>query len=240
MRLVVMTTFPAAGPLFVGGTLAKHAQNGDDCYLVSLSAGEAMTNIVPEEQLIKDNTRNLKEAARVLGIREARVLDFKDTDISNSPELKMVVNNLIRELKPDLLITHTTNSTHPDFKEAANAVVDASFLAMLQAGKWARDFDALGSHMVSKLFTFEVPEFTVGFEPDVFIDITDYIDVKTEAVGCLRTSRELGWEDIEKWTSRFLGQNRYWGQHSGVKYAEPFKRMRTHEIHIRASEYLSR
>jgi len=244
MRIAAFIAHPDYAVLFFGGTIIKHAQRGDEVFVVAMSPGEVgaafkhPTKSIDELAEIK--TRELEAAARVQGVKDVRVLRFPDTRIANTPELRATIIDLIRELKPDVVITHWPQDGHPDVRGTAQAVVDACFFAYLPAIKTAQP-----AHQVKKLYAFAETAGSEGFDPDFFVDISDVVDVKIEAARCNEAMVEeiselfsKGDDDPDAWANIFLGSNMHWGQESGVRYAEPFKELKIHGLGRRALDAL--
>lgn len=206
--------------------------------MVTLTAGELMTNLVSSEELAKINMDEARKAATILGVKEVRNLGFRDTDVTNREEIRVALNDTIRELKPDIIITHWPLSTHPDFRETAQATIDACFFALLVSGKWAEKYKP---HWTARLYAFEVPELSVDFKSTALIDVTDCMDMKIRAAKCFKMHIDavMG-GDVDKWiNSTCIGPCRYWGLKAGVTYAEPFRQIEIHETHFKAIKYLS-
>jgi LmbE family N-acetylglucosaminyl deacetylase len=240
MRIAALIAHPDYAALFLGGTFIKHARQGDEIFIVALSPGEvgaAFKN--PDKslgELAAIKTRELEATAKVQGVKEVRVLRFPDTKITNTPELRLTIIDLIREFKPDLVITHWPQGGHPDIRETAQAVIDACFFAYLPAIETTHP-----AHQVKKLYAFGETASSDNFAPDIFIDISDVIDTKIEAARCNTAMVEeisalfsKGDPNPDAWANIFLGPNMYWGQESGVRYAEPFKEIRIHGLGKRA------
>jgi len=237
MRLLLVSAHPQFAGTVCAGTIYKHAKRGDDIYVVSVTAGDLLTNRMPKAEVARMNERDMREAADILGIKDVRVLTFQDGEVSNTLELRMALNNVVRELKPDTIITHWWhNNTMNDCKATGEATTEAIFLALLMTGKWA---EKLPPHCTSNAFGFDDPMVSIGFEPSVMVDISECIDVKLKAIACFGAHCEASFAgDMERFQSAFLSPNRYWGLKSGVMYAEPFARINIAELHNKASEYL--
>jgi LmbE family N-acetylglucosaminyl deacetylase len=118
----------------LGGTLALYASRGYDTYYVCATRGEAGT--VDEEHLrgFKDTaemrTTELNRAAKILGLKEVIILDYRDSGMPGSEDNKhpdaqinhsvdevagRVVKH-IREIKPDIVLTFDPigGYKHPD------------------------------------------------------------------------------------------------------------------------------
>lgn len=237
MRVLTITAHPHYAGSNIAGTLYKHVQRGDDVYVVSLTAGDLMTDRVTRAELARINQRDMETSAALLGFKETRILGFQDGEIMNTLDVRIALNRVIREIKPDVVVTHWyPNSTIPDFKYTGELVVDALFSALLVSGRWVEE---LKSHWTSRAYGFEEPALTVGFDPTLFVDITDVVDVKLKSADCFAIHCESNFGgDYEKFHSSFMGPARYWGIHSGVLYAEAFQQIKTHEVMVKAVPYL--
>ncbi|MEM2111331.1 MAG: PIG-L deacetylase family protein [Candidatus Bathyarchaeia archaeon] len=230
MIILAFEAHPDYHVLWFGGTIAKHTSRGDEAYVISVSGGErGAPEQIPNNVQIwtrefgKKKIRDSKEGAIVLGIKDFRVLDFEDTKIRNTPSLQNTILDIIRELRPQVIISHWPNDTHPDIRETGQAVLDACFLAKLKSVNSRHP-----PHEIEAVYLYEVwnPDLTssIDFEPDIFVDITETMPIKIEAAKRLRSviEAEFGGK-VEKWLDIFRIQNRYWGQKTGVEFAEPFK-----------------
>ncbi|MEM2111101.1 MAG: PIG-L deacetylase family protein [Candidatus Bathyarchaeia archaeon] len=219
MRIVAFIAHPDYTELFFGGTVIKHAMRGDEVYIVTLSPGERGHPAIPPNKLAKIRQKEMNEAAKIEGIKEVRILNFKDTEIFNTTELRLTLISMIRELKPDIVITHWPKDAHPDLRETDQAVIDACTYAVVGGIKTKHP-----PHAVRKVYTFGVPAGSVEFHPDIFVDISDVIEKKVAAAKCHKTMIEAFYNgDADKWTEGIYIENAFWGKESRVKYAEAFK-----------------
>jgi LmbE family N-acetylglucosaminyl deacetylase len=195
-----------------------------------------MTNRFATEELKKINVREAEESAHILGVSELRVLSFPDAGLRLNDELLVAVNNVIREIKPDTILTHFAEDTHPDLRTTGQAVIDSCFYALLVSGHWAERHP---SHWTGRLYAFEYPELTLNFAPDVFVDISDQIEKKRTSLRCFQVHIDSNFKgSLDAYESCFLGTNRYWGLESGALYAEAYKQVKIHEVHTKAVKHL--
>lgn len=236
MNILVIEAHPQYAGMFIAGTLNKHIQRGDHITVVALSDAEGLTNLKPMNEIGETNKREMLAAADVIGIKDIRFLGYPDTYLQYIHELRLELNHLIREVKPEIIITHWPNDTLSDLLETGMAAVDAAFNAPLVSGRWV---EKLPSHWTSKMYGFQHPGLSVGFKPTTFVNISDVIKIKTEAIDGFKILIEANFGiDIEKWRSFILSPNRYWGLESGVMYAEPFGLLEIHEVHNKAVDFL--
>jgi len=123
-----------------------------------------------------ERTGILQMASEVLGLAIRRNADLPDAHLQNTPETRRVVAELLRELRPRVVITHWLQGRHPDHRAAAELVYDASYLSGL------RNFPAGGPpfrpfKVVHALSFREEPQ-----KPTFVVDITAQMDRKLEAI----------------------------------------------------------
>lgn len=173
LDILAIMAHPDDAELLCGGALAKSAQAGHRTGVVDLTRGEAGTRGTPELRATE-----AQAAARVLGLAERRNAGLPDTRLESSHEARRILVNLIRELRPRIVITHFVNGRHPDHRRAAELVYDACFLAGLKG------FDADGqAHRPEKLV--HAMAFREDAEqPSFVVDITGQMDTKLEALAC--------------------------------------------------------
>jgi LmbE family N-acetylglucosaminyl deacetylase len=237
MRLLVIEAHPQYAGMFISGMIYKHTQRGDEVHVVALADAECLTNIRPQAELAEINKAEARAACEILGVTSLRFLGYPDTFLLNTHELRLHLSDIIREIKPEIIVSHWPQDTLSDFRETGMAAIDAAFNALLVAGRWVEKYP---SHWTKKLYAFQHPGLSVNFKPTTFIDISDILDVKTRAMDCFKIQIECNFgNDLEKWHSFILGPNRYWGVESGCMYAEPYAQMEIHEVHNNASSYLA-
>ncbi|MGG3561471.1 bacillithiol biosynthesis deacetylase BshB2 [Neobacillus rhizosphaerae] len=132
-HVLVVFPHPDDEAFGVSGTIATHVQNGTPVTYACLTLGEMGRNMgnppfTNRENLPKIRKQELKEAARVLGIQDLRMLGFRDKTIEFEDDEKLTntMSALIDELNPSLIITfYPGYSVHPDHDATGAAVVRA-------------------------------------------------------------------------------------------------------------------
>jgi N-acetylglucosamine malate deacetylase 1 len=230
VRIAIFIAHPDYAAFAIGGTLIRHVKNEDKVYLVVATTGEFGPASVlypdkPREETKQIREKYLRALAAAQGLKEVRLLGFEDSQLADTIELRLAIAGQIRELKPDILITHFPEDAHPDLAALGNAVMDGSLHAALIS--WKMNYPA---HEVKKAYTFAINS-SRNFEPSHFIDITDLMDAKIEAARAMEdwvaeVTMVSCPNEPEKWAEWMIATNRFWGLESGVKYAEAFKEIK--------------
>lgn len=212
-----------------GGTLAKYAQRDCSVTAVSLTYGERQESErlwAERPNLTLEEVKRVREeegrrCAEAVGA-ELRFLDWGDCPIVFDQDRLLQMAGLIREVRPDILITHwpqeRTNWDHADTAEAT-----------LRAAQYAGAAGALRElepWRVPTIYfsepTFPFPDLN-EFSPNVYVDITDTYEVKVRGLetawshGKLEKAYRLCAEYRGYQASRLLND-------PSIRYAEAFVR----------------
>jgi LmbE family N-acetylglucosaminyl deacetylase len=113
-----------------GGSLKKWSRQGADievCFMTNGSTGVQQgkdgTNIV------EDRMEEARQAATILGIRKVSCFSLPCQQVVNKKDNFHKVIKKIREVKPDLLITHNDLCKHRDHKRTYEIVKEAAWKA---------------------------------------------------------------------------------------------------------------
>lgn len=175
----VMAIAAAPGDAFfaMGAPVALATHLGAAGWLLSLTLGERGSATIPPAQYGEMQRLASHKAATMLGA-EAEFLHYPDGEVPVNDEAKFAVCDLIRQHKPDAIVTHWKGSWHKDHRACYEIVEDAIFYAGLPAIT-----RKLPAHSVSKLFFDDNWEDAAGFVPDTYLDITPVFERWMDACG---------------------------------------------------------
>lgn len=208
-----------------GGTLARWARLGCAVHLVVCTDGGRGTTdpTLRPVDLARERVKEMEAAAAALGLGTQRVLGAADGDLDQRAELRGELVSLVRALRPEAVLGHDPTAVffgqeyynHRDHRVAGWALLDA----VAPSAALPHYFPEAGpAHQVRTVYL------SGTLEPDVFVDISDTVDVKAAAVECHRSqfeSAERGWagEAVRRRAEEE-------GRRAGVRYAEGFRRLR--------------
>jgi LmbE family N-acetylglucosaminyl deacetylase len=194
LALAVVTSLPAAGraqgsgvpaaqrtilaigahagdmELTAGAVLLKQHALGDRIVLLHLTLGEGGNPKLSPDTYGAQKRREAQAAAQVLGA-EVIFGPYRDGELPNSEEARRYVAEIIRQVKPSLIITHWRESLHKDHAYTHAIVSDAVLLASLQGVKTASP-----PHRGVRLWYAENWEDADQFKPYLYVDVTGQMD----------------------------------------------------------------
>ncbi len=163
---MAIAAHPGDALFAMGAAVAQHVQNGGNGVLLSLSYGEKGSSRIPVAEYGEMQRAAMEKAAKMLGA-EAVLLRYRDAEIPANDEAALAVCDVIREHKPDIVITHWNGSFHKDHQNCYLIVRDAIFYAGLRTLE-----RKLPAHNAARLFFADNWEDATNYQPDTFLDIT--------------------------------------------------------------------
>jgi LmbE family N-acetylglucosaminyl deacetylase len=147
LRIVGLFAHPDDEVFCAGGSFARYAASGADVVVMSATTGQAGqirdASLATRRTLGEVRAKEFEAACAVLGVRESRCLHYHDgtlADLSGG-ELQAVFEGLLRELRPDVVITFGDDGAygHPDHVTVSRTVT-AAFESVLGPSGPARLF----------------------------------------------------------------------------------------------------
>jgi LmbE family N-acetylglucosaminyl deacetylase len=182
-----------------GGTLTKYSQRGHRLFLMVMTGGGSGA---PSETRMAEQTA----ARQILGAEEIFWGGYQDTHLGVDAEMIKKIESVIASVKPEFIFCHFPDDTHQDHRHLAQAVMSAT-------------------RYIRNVLFYEGPT-TQNFNPQVYVDTGDTIDVKLEALRAHRSQvmktniEDLSIIEVARSCANFRGiQGR-------VKYAEAFHALR--------------
>jgi len=202
-RILAIGAHPDDVELGAGGAIYKHCQEGDIVRVLIMSRGERG---VPDDKLPEDK-KSLKERAKAeakgkmreletrkalatLGVADANieVLGYPDIGVQCTRELIEKIQSKIAELEPDVVYTHYFEDQHTDHVGTCLATLHAT-------------------RRTKTILLYESPSTRSSFSPVYFVDISDCIKRKIEALRehKSQTGKEYMDEEVIRAKARFRG-----------------------------------
>ncbi len=127
-RILCVFAHPDDESFGPGGTIALWAKQGAEIHLLSATRGEAGQGPHPRETA-QIRSEELKQSAKILGVKTVEFLGFEDGKIGNSDlsKLEKIITEKIKSLQPDIVLTFNLNgvSGHLDHMAIASATTQS-------------------------------------------------------------------------------------------------------------------
>ena len=211
--ILVVVAHPDDEVLGCGGVIAKHVNKGDQVHVVFMSNGVSSRDSSFKE--IQEREWSAKNAANILSVSSIQQFDFPDNKMDAVALLDVVqlIERVVDKLQPEIIYTHHIGDLNIDHQITHKAVMT---VCRPQPG-----------FCVKEIYAFEVLSSTEWqtpglntFCPNIFINVTDYINLKKQALGVY--SKEMYTPPHSRSIDNALRLNALRGNSAGVDYAEAF------------------
>lgn len=265
MKIMTIYAHPADTVTNCGGTLARHADAGDEITALILThGGRIHPNQYAEEwrkenpdhavvdadlaAVVANKKAELQRAASIIGIDTVITLDHDDAIHTVRDELVEEVAEHVANQQPDVVICDYP--LNPGFTANPHTAATMTALAGInRAGIYLKNLDGRGEVDVLQVFFTSLPVTateaisTYGVRNDLFIDITDVVGRKIEAMDCFASQGYAG-----PFARKLIeANNGEFGRAAGVNFAEAYVRQyrETHPLlpvteYARATDVLTR
>ena len=232
MKVLAIICHPDDMELTCGGTLLKYKKQGHDVTVCNVANGNMGHYEIMPDELRAIRRKEAQKACAVGGFKSV-TCDVPDLTVS-SADMEQVgkLVKIIREEKPDLIITHHPDDYCSDHREVQKLVFKASFDATVP-----HFMPEMGPSVDLAPLYYADCDGGINFIPTEYVDVTDEMDTKAEMMACHESQlvwllEHDGYDAIAE--QRKISAAR--GAQCGVKYAEGFTpclvsgRLRTYRL----------
>lgn len=224
MNILAIGCHPDDLEVGCGGTLAKYVNQGHNVVMCHVANGDMGHVMIMPEELKELRIREAKKAGELIGASEVINLDIGDLKV-NSCDRNTVdkVIDVIRYVKPDIIITHSPEDYMKDHLEVSKIVFEASFSSSVS--HWNTNHP-----IYPKIVPIYYMDTLAGvnFLPTEYVDISSTIETKIESLNCHQTQikwmmdhDKIDFLDFVRTVCKFRGLQ------CGVPYAEGYRRCNT-------------
>ena len=211
-RVLVIAAHPDDELLGCGGTVALHTANGDEVTSVIVCEGESLR--YGEDGVGQKD--HIQEAARVLGVKEARTLKFPDQklDTFTLTDIITPLEKVVADVQPNIIYTQYGGDINRDH--------ELLFKAVLVATRPMEEF-------IEAIYAFDTASSTEWayprtFIPDTWVDITTTLQQKLDAMACYKS--EVRPYPHPRSLEALAHRSAAWGNQCCMQHAEVFMTVR--------------
>lgn len=220
MRVLGIGCHPDDLEIACGGTLRKYTEQGAEVYMCHVANGNQGHVIIEPEPLALIREKEAEAAGKILGAKRVFNLNVGDMLVdSHNSEIMDAVADVVRYVRPDVIITHNDDDYMQDHTETSRLATNGSFCSGLNHRP--RKYDAYSS-FVPVFFMDTLAG--VNFQPTHYVDITAQIEIKLRALNCHES--QLKWmleHDGIDFADMVKTCSKYRGYQCGVAFAEGFR-----------------
>ncbi len=185
-QVLVILAHPDDPEFFCGATIARWTTEGREvvyCLLTRGDKGSDELGTNPRE-LARTREREQRSAAEILGVKEVIFLDFLDGHIVPNPELRKEITRIIRQVRPDIVLTsdpgvyYSDFINHSDHRAAGQATLDS----LWPAARSAMYYPELSEEEGLEPIKVHQVYIAGASRPNTTIDVTGFVEQKLSAL----------------------------------------------------------
>jgi len=186
MNVLVVAPHADDETLGVGGTIAKHVLAGDHVTIAVLTGhGRERPHPVWPPNAWDQVRDECRQAVKVLGAQELIFEEVPALLASEEPiyKLNSLVSRLVETVSPDIVYVPFLFDLHRDHREFFQALT----IACRPTSEFARQIKAIYCYETQSETHWNIPYVEGGFLPTHFVDISDTIEMKRQALCCYQS-----------------------------------------------------
>ncbi len=212
--VVVFSPHPDDAEMTIAGTMIQLVRSGRSVLSVSLTGGQKGTYGDPETR-----AREFAAANRVMG-SDGQILDFPDTEVTNSPESRLTIARIVRRHRPQVVFApyHTNRFDHHDGQANSDHWATGQLVRDgLKLARFKNVLPEIPTHDVRRLFYYMVPK---DLLPTIVVDVTDVMDDVRLAIRSYESQMKI-WRVESSILDLLETVRRYHGIRIGRPFGEP-------------------
>ena len=160
MNILAIGAHPDDVEIGCGGFLIKSSKIGHKVYVLCVTRGD-FTGLGQVREA------EARKCAEDMGAEKIIFLDYRDTELVAEGKLINDIEKVVNEVKPGLVLTHSTTDEHHDHRAVAYSTIEAA-------------------RYCPNVLCYENP-LTKDFKPEVYCDISEVIEQKLGLLSNYRT-----------------------------------------------------
>ena len=176
-RALVLAPHPDDEVLGCGGTIARIASSGGSTEVAIVTRGQTPRFDAAQSEAVRAEAEC---AHRTLGVSRTHFLDLPAAELDRLPhaDLNHAIGKIVADVRPDTLFVPFIGDLHLDHR----LVFEAAMVAARPRGN-RYPLRILAYETVSET-NWSAPGLSPSFQPNIFIDIADQLEVKLAAFSC--------------------------------------------------------
>jgi N-acetylglucosamine malate deacetylase 1 len=224
---------PDDAEIFAGGTLALLAARGHKITIVTMTPGDKGSDELGNEEIAEVRRGEARVAAALIGA-EYKCAEFRDLAIFNDDHSRKRIVELLRHVRPDLILTSSPVDYLCDHEATSMLVRDGCFAASAPNYHTVGDNPAPPLRAIPHLYFMDPAEMVDrdgnALHADFGVDISSTFETKRNMLAAHASQR--AWLQRQHGMDDYLETMVKWstarGTFFGLKVAEGFRRYKGH------------
>jgi LmbE family N-acetylglucosaminyl deacetylase len=214
-NIIVISAHPDDEVIGAGGTLLKHAANGDNVHWLII------TNVFEQDGFSRERVESrqleIAEVAEKMGFVSTYKLDYPTMQLHSGTIIDMVpkISAIFTKVKPEVIYVMNRSDAHSDHRIVFDAVAACTKSFRYPFIKKVLMYECLSETE----FAPALPE--KAFVPNYFVDITSYMQKKLDVTKIYAS--ELSAHPFPRSLDNISALAHFRGASVGVQYAEAFQ-----------------
>lgn len=215
MRVLAVGAHPDDLEILCAGILAKYARRGDHVSMAVATNGEVGSSTLSKQEIAEIRHQESIASAKVIGA-DFYWMNYPDEFLFSTEETRLAFLDLVRQARPDVVITHAPTDYHPDHRATGGILWDIRVMTTVPNIKTTHP----PCERIPEIFYMETIA-GIDFVPQHYIDTSETFSLKREMLACHKS--QSAWLESQYGIS-YLDMieitGRYRGFQCGKKYAE--------------------
>lgn len=187
MNVLFVGAHPDDIEIYAGGTAALYARGGHRVYFCIATNGNVGSPVLAPDKIAAIRRKEAEQAAATIDA-ELIWLGFDDEFLFDSRETRLAFIEAFRKADPDVVFCHWRQDYNPDHSISGMIVDECVHMAGIPNILTASSPTASGR--IPHVYFMDTPS-GVGFEPEIYVDITETFQMKTRMVAAHESQN--GW-----------------------------------------------
>ncbi len=218
MRVLAVGAHPDDIEILCAGALAKYALRGDHVTLAVSTNGEVGSSTVSKSEIAEIRKSEAQASAHVIGA-EFIWMGYPDEFLFSNEQTRLDFLNMVRQARPDVILTHAPGDYHPDHRTTGEILWDIRVMTTVPNIKT----QAPPCEKIPEIYYFDTVA-GIDFIPQYYVDISETFELKKKMLAChksqsqwLEKQYQMSYLDFIEYTGRYRGLQ------CGVRFAECFQ-----------------
>jgi len=213
-KVLAVAVHPDDETLGCGGALLKHKNDGDDIYWLIITSVNVENGWKKEK--VESRRREIDSVSNMYGFSATHNLGFPTTRLDTIPMKDLIseISKIIQKVEPGLIYIPNRSDIHTDHQVAFKAIMSCTKVFRNSFIRKILMYECLSETEFSPSLQTDI------FIPNVFVDITGFLEEKIKIMNTYRG--EMGTFPFPRSEENIRALATYRGATAGVEAAEAF------------------